>query len=285
MKEKELDQFYTKDEIGNDCTKTLLYLFDKTNYTFLEPSAGGGAFIRALLGNTGSNTIIGVDLDPHYPSIIQQDFLSSTPSLLNLPNKEDVITIGNPPFGKRSKLAIEFFNHAAIMSNAIAFIIPMQWNKWSVQSKLNNEFKLIHNETLQEDAFTFKDKPYKVRCVFQIWTRDETPYLNLRLTESPSISHEDFEMYQYNNTPQAEKYFTYDFDFAVPRQGYYDYTLRETDESKMNRKIQWIFFKAKDKQTLKNLHQMNFANLARKNTTVLGFGKADVVEEYSRLYK
>jgi hypothetical protein len=287
--EKDLDQFYTKEEVSMKCLMTLDEVlkgyYDYNDVTFLEPSAGAGSFIRSLKDNRNlsSGDLVAVDLMPRSKEIIQMDFLETTRKNLSLPKKNNVITIGNPPFGKRSKLSVEFFNHAASLSDTIAFIIPVQWNKWSVQSKVNKDFRLIHSEQLQEDAFIFKGKSYKVRCVFQIWTRKETHHQNLRLTEAPKLTHEDFEIYQYNNTPQAEKFFYENWDFAVPRQGYYDYSIRETDESKMNRKIQWIFFKAKNKRVLNRLLKMNFCELAKKNTTVLGFGKADVIEAYDTL--
>ena len=63
---------------------------------------------------------------PEDERIIEQDFLEYTNSSTNL------ITIGNPPFGSRSKLAIDFFNKAATMSNVIAFIVPVSFMKWSV---------------------------------------------------------------------------------------------------------------------------------------------------------
>ena len=45
-----LDQFYTKDEVALKlCEIIKAKLKDKLEfYTFLEPSAGGGAFIKAL---------------------------------------------------------------------------------------------------------------------------------------------------------------------------------------------------------------------------------------------
>ena len=46
-----LDQFYTKDEVALKlCEIIKAKLKDKLEfYTFLEPSAGGGAFLKALI--------------------------------------------------------------------------------------------------------------------------------------------------------------------------------------------------------------------------------------------
>lgn len=90
-------------------------------------------------------------------------------------------------------------------------------------------------------------------------------------------------MWQYNRTKESEKYFDYNWDFAVLRQGYGDYNRLYTDKSTMDRKKQYIFFKTKDDITLSKLKSIDFNKLSLKNTTTPGFGKADVVEEYKNI--
>ena len=90
------------------------------------------------------------------------------------------------------------------------------------------------------DAFIYNDKSCKVRCCFQIWTILDTPYENLRIVTAPEISHPDFKMFQYNNTEESLKYFDkeiYMWDFAVYRQGFYDYIERIEDASKLKKNI------------------------------------------------
>ena len=43
-------------------------------------------------------------------------------------------------------------------------------------------------------------------------------------------------------------------------------------------------FKAKNRKILKRLWNLDFENLSRKNTTIYGFGKADVIIKYNKLY-
>jgi hypothetical protein len=52
----------------------------------------------------------------------------------------------------------------------------------------------------------------------------------------------------------------------------------------LDRRKQWMFFKASTQLVLTNLKSINFDELAQKNTSVKGFGKADVVGEYVRLF-
>lgn len=59
-------------------------------------------------------------------------------------NEEKMIAIGNPPFGKRLKLAIDFFNHCTKFCHTIAFIVPVQFRKFGVQRHLDKDFHLIY---------------------------------------------------------------------------------------------------------------------------------------------
>jgi len=274
-----LDQYYTKSSIAGWCLDKLLAdLPSVADKHFIEPSAGNGSFYFIL----PRYRRIGLDIQPMALDIKQENFLKWQP-LHN--NKNKYVIIGNPPFGHRSNLAVDFFNHSAEIAGTIAFIVPRQFQKYSVHSRLDLDFKLIKDYELAENSFYTPDgKDFSVRCDFQIWTRNDTKYNNLRLLTPPPTTHPDFNMYQYNNTPQALKVFHEDWDFAVPRQGYEDYSRRETKAERCERNKQWIMFKATTHQIVKRLWNFDFANLARKNTMIYGFGKADVVMEYNRLY-
>ncbi len=277
---KKLDQYYTKETVSLECLKILKNLLEKhidfKNQYILEPSAGTGSFIKSYkeLFNIPNNFIYAYDIDPKYENIKKCDFLP-----LDIDNK-NFLTIGNPPFGSRSKLAITFFNKCAEISHTIAFIVPLQFQKWSVQKQLNKELKLIYSENLKPDSFYFENKTFKVGCCFQIWTKLEVPINDMRIKEPPKTKHSDFEMYQYNNTEEAKKYFDYDWDFCVPRQGFYDYKTLITKKEDCKSNVQYIFFKAKNKKILEKLKKLDFETLSKKNTIIPGFGKADVVEEY-----
>lgn len=275
------DQFYTKPDVSEKCFLIIKENFPKLlrGSKILEPSAGTGSFIEAFLKNgIKKNKIIACDIEPKHPLVIEQDFLCSTF------NEEKMIAIGNPPFGKRSKLAIDFFNHCAKFCHTIAFIVPVQFQKFGVQRHLNEDFHLIYEELLNPTSFENNGRDLTVRCCFQIWTK-KSGYQDLRIKEAPSTSHEDFVMYLYNNVPEALKYFDYDWDFAVPRQGFYDYSLRITDKKELNPKIQYMFFKGSTSEITQRLKEIDFEKLSLNNTTIKGYGKADVVKEYERLYQ
>jgi predicted RNA methylase len=281
---KKLDQFFTQDKIAVQCLRgSMKYIemldYDISKISFLEPSAGDGAFVKAAK-KIGFRTYC-YDIDPKHKYIKLADFLSA--NLANeLPNRSNLITLGNPPFGKRSKLSINFINRAFSYSDTVIFILPLQFMKYSAQSRIDRNARLIYSERLKENSFIFEGSEYSVRCCLQIWTLKEFN-INLRIIQSPQTKHSDFQMWQYNNTRAAEKYFDkkiYKWDFAVPRQGYKNYNLRVTNESELDKRTQWIFFKANNSEVLDRLKKIDFTKLSKKNTSTPGFGKADVIVEY-----
>ena len=276
-----LDKFYTQDHVAKQCFEFLhSQLNISENAIYLEPSAGAGSFINLL------SHYIALDIAPEDDRIKKQDYLKYEV------DKEDFITIGNPPFGSRSKLAIDFFNKAATMSDVIAFIVPVSFMKWSVQKNLSSNFALYNYLYLEPESFTSNGKPYSVRTVFQIWVKKGGQYdngINLRLTKQPPISHEDFKIWQYNATPESVKYIEEDWKYATYRQGYHDYNQIFTRENydyikeKMTadkKKQQFFFIKPLTEEAENLILNMDFNALAERNTATPGFGKGDFVSYY-----
>jgi hypothetical protein len=274
---KKLDKFYTKPEIASQCINYVYDAIKELNFNadeFLEPSAGSGSFSNILIKD--GNDVISYDIHPEISNIIQSDFLKIPRHF----SKNRVI-IGNPPFGKRSSLAIKFVEQSIHYGYIIAFILPVQFRKWSVQNKLPKQLKLFKDYDLPEDSFLFDGKSYKVRCCFQIWVHNFNDISDLRLKIKPITEHKDFDMFLYNNTKTALKYFDFEFDFAVPRQGFQDYSRRETDPEKCEKSKQWILFKAHTKKTLDILMNLDYNELSKLNTSIPGFGKTDVINLYN----
>lgn len=240
---KELDQFFTKDEIALNCINRLknilninLEEFDK----IIEPSFGNGSFIKYL-----PNTTLYYDIDAIDPNR-RADFLKLDIYSEYLVKKIKFLTIGNPPFGKNSNLAISFFNKAADFSSIIAFILPRTFCKTSVQNKLNKNYFLIDEYIIPENSFIFENKDYNVPCNFQIWvdydhfnlvkfpkpqTRERD--LTLKLLETP-----DFLFVKYNENPDliirrngvlAGKIFTEDLDKWITTNHYF-IKIRDRDK-------------------------------------------------------
>lgn len=277
------DKFYTKIEVAKKCVN---FLKSKLSLTmeeqFLEPTAGNGVFLNFL------NNYDAYDLLPENPKIKKQDiFLLKT-------EYKNYITIGNPPFGKRSLLAINVFNKCAEFSDVIAFIVPISFMKFNVQKNLNTNFKLVDFFFLEKNSFLDRDKDFDVNCVFQIWVKSNSKYdifKDLRILKQPSITSSDFKIWQYNATQQSFNTINEDWEIATYRQGYKNYNeiFNQSDKDKIikmmsgNKKIQFFFIKPLNENSKKIILSMDFNNLAKRNTSTPGFGKADFVSYYNEL--
>lgn len=277
MTSKDLDKFYTKLDNSKSCFDKFVEIVGH-DFFFVEPSAGNGSFLDVIPGINK----IGFDIKPERSDIIELDFLKKSIKKY-LPEGKKIAFIGNPPFGKRSELAIKFINKCLTCSKYVGFILPIQFRKYSAQSKIRKNAKLIFDTDLEHDLFLIDGKETKVSCCFQIWSTDKDFKKNLKV-DIPVTSHSDFEIYQYNGTIGTEKYFDYDWDFVVVRQGFKDYKKIYYKKEDCDKKQQMIFFKAKNEVVRNRLLNLDFEKLSKKNTVIPGFGKADVVQEYNRLY-
>lgn len=164
-----LDEYFTKPNISN-------YLFEKTkeiiskyesieNYTWIEPSVGDGSFYKILPENK-----IGIDINETAFNTLQINYLN-----YKLPQKK-IIVIGNPPFGHRGVLALEFINHSK-QADFVAFILPMFFQsvgKGSIRYRVKN-FHLLYEEKLPDDSFyLINGKNKNVKTCFQIWSKNYT---------------------------------------------------------------------------------------------------------------
>lgn len=273
------DKYYTKINIAKKCIDfTKYHIIDFNNYNILESSAGNGSFSNQI------SNCEAYDLYPEEKKINKLNFLDYEPDL----NKKYIV-IGNPPFGKRSKDAISFFNKAATFSDYIAMIFPVSFMKWSVQKQLNINYNLIDYFYLPKDSFLDNNRDYRIRTVFQIWSKKELNSINKRLLSSPKISHKDFLIWQYNATPQAFNVVYKDWDIAVFRQGWHNYNYLYYSKDKkeiikrMNNGQQFFFIKFSNQEAKDIVLKMDFNNLAARNTPTPGFGKGDFVSYYEEI--
>ena len=176
-KHSKLDQFYTKSSIA----ESVVGMIDCTSYDLvLEPSAGAGDFYKLL----PKSTRYGIDLAPAHPDIVKEDFFNFKPSPVG-----NILTIGNPPFGKNSSLAVKFFNHAAEFSDCIVFILPRTFRKPSIINRLNKNFHLVDQKLLPIESFYIPSgQSYKVPTVSQVWKKRQEQRQKI-----PTLSaHDDF---------------------------------------------------------------------------------------------
>jgi len=120
------------------------------------------------------------DIEPEDNRIIKQDFLE-----LELEYKKGRCVIGNPPYGTRNTLSVQFFKKSIQLSDYIAFILPI--------SQFNNnqqmyEFDLIHSENLGIHIYTDRE----LNCCLNVYKRP----LN-ELNKKPNFKLKDLEIIEY----------------------------------------------------------------------------------------
>lgn len=159
---KNNDKFYTKKEN----IEFLISLIDFNKYDLIiEPSAGNGSFLSYL----PKRKTVSIDIEPEHKDIKKLDFFSYIPDK----KYKNILTIGNPPFGKNSSLAVKFFNHASTFSKTIAFILPKTFRKSSVINRLHKNFHLHIEKDLITENFDFYGKEISVPAIIQVWVKTD----------------------------------------------------------------------------------------------------------------
>lgn len=177
---EESDQFYTSPETAKECISHLRlkmkrYKIDTSKYIFVEPGAGCGNFYSLL----PEKRRIGIEIQPQKSplthrlpkGIIKADFLKWT-----TPNNNKYIAVGNPPFGRNGKTALDFVIKSFEFADIVAFILPPIFDstgKGSCKNRLNKlGYILLATKYLKNSSFMFPNgKIVKVKTIFQIWSK------------------------------------------------------------------------------------------------------------------
>lgn len=168
-----LDRFFTKPEIARRCYEDLLEHISSNgdnidDYVLVEPSAGNGAFADLLPANS-----IALDICPEKDSFLKQDYLTWTPD-----NNKKYVVIGNPPFGYRAWLALQFMQHSASFADYIGFILPMSFQsegKGTPKNRVKNAH-MVKQTILPANSFVLPDsRDKKLNALWQIWEKGIKP--------------------------------------------------------------------------------------------------------------
>lgn len=180
---KEKDQYYTKPDIALECIKKFkkilldLNINDK-GYVYIEPSAGNGSFFKLLPKNK-----IGIDIDPKMKGLIKKDYLKWEPK------KGKYFVIGNPPFGLRGHLALQFINHSHKFADVVGFILPQLFNSdgKGAPKKRVLGYKLAYSEVIPPNSFVYPNgEEIKIHTIFQVWTKINKE--NIKISERKTCS-------------------------------------------------------------------------------------------------
>lgn len=177
------DQFFTPPELAKKCWDTFLkeVTIHLRDYTFIEPSAGDGSFLSIL--PKGS---IGLDVEPRAKGIKKQDYLTWKPPT----SKKKYIVFGNPPFGLRGHLALQFIQHSLSFADYVCFILPQLFEsdgKGSPRKRVKG-YHLIYSEGLSAMFHNPEKQRVKINGVFQIWSKHTSnPIYNIQLHSEENV--------------------------------------------------------------------------------------------------
>lgn len=178
--EKEvLDQYFTPQNKADEYALSVVKRFGTSRF-YIEPSAGDGAFIRALIkAGVPSENIVAFDIDPKADVVCGVKIEKS--DFFDVDKKRCMgrIAIGNPPYGKGGSLAIKFMNQLKKNGcNVICFLNPLcVGRKHFTLKSIDDNLHLIDSIEFPDNLhFRYpngEDKSEKinpVRCEFQIWS-------------------------------------------------------------------------------------------------------------------
>lgn len=267
-KAEELDQYYTRPEIVALCMEYVAKEIPmKEIATWLEPSAGTGAFLTCL-----PTPRIGLDIDAEHKhdEVLTADFKEwkGGPAL-----SRPVVTIGNPPFGRNASDALQFVNIAATFSDWICMILPRTFDKVTMQNKINLNFELVKSHRLPADSFLHEDRPYDVPCCFQIWRR--LPTGEKRTRRHHHRTHQDFKFVGQKEKPH----------FAFQRVGA-NAGLASTEGLDKSWKSNH-FIRVNDgvdpKKVMDALNSIDWSGISGNTAGNPSISKGEMIEAYSRL--
>lgn len=270
VRDEGLDKFYTIPVVVDKCISSLSKLYKWEDWDLVvEPSAGNGSFLHKI----PSCNKIGIDINPEHVDIIQQNFFDYKPPT----NKNKIMVIGNPPFGKISSIAIKFFNHSSQWAEVIAFIIPRTFRRISVQNKLDVRFHLIIDEEIPVSPCGFTP-PMMVKCCFQVWEKKNFNREIIKL----QTQHNDWNFLSFgpkdeNNQPTPPE----NADFAIRAYGGICGEIKIDNLELLRPKSwHWIQCKTIKKETMicifNKLDYSNSKNTARQNS----LGRGELVNLY-----
>jgi len=271
-----LEKYYTKPEVARLCL-ALLEPYLEPDTLLIEPSAGAGAFI-----NETDRNIVAFDIDPDADMIIKRDFLSLPVKLLS-----SAAIVGNPPYGRRWKLASQFINRGLETAGMVAFVLPLTFQKWFAQKTVRSDARLVLNHPLPETAFTHMGNDFDARTTFQVWTLgDKWP--DLRLKAKPPSRHPDFKIIRADacvRRHHPERFANDNWDFAVPRTGCYDFTEKLWNGDPLVKGRDYALFSASTPAVRRRLLMIDYQALSRRSTIRPAISWDDVVAVYELLVK
>lgn len=117
--------------------------------------------------------------------------LTFDPDMTDKP-RFDVI-IGNPPYGNKGTLAINFLNKAFDLSDDVRFVLPLSILRPYSLNRIRFDIEPVHSERLPSDTF-----PSNIQACYQIWRPGQ------RQKIAKKVNHEDWIWLSYEQRNEAD---------------------------------------------------------------------------------
>jgi len=264
----ENEAYFTNSAVAQQCVEFVGHAFPLNSFELIvEPSAGDGTFLKLL----PESNRVGLDIAPQSTGVVEADFLQWSPL-----TSGRVLTIGNPPFGARASLAVQFIAHAATFSDVIAFILPMSFNKYTFTNRVPLNFHLVDSMNIS-DTFSLAGQAMPVNTVFQIWQKRD----DLRTKEIGVRTHPDFEMrhaHMSRVTPQQLRELR-GYDFAIAQVGN---NFAPRDPAVIAKGSYW-FVKARAPKVKERFELLDFTFLDGMNLAHKSLSKSDIISAYENV--
>lgn len=180
------EQYYTNSNVVDICLQEVQKHIDLADKIILEPAGGTGEFIEGFrrLGIKDEN-IISYDIEPKHDLVMEGNFLE-----VKSFSSDKMVSITNPPFGRMSSLAVDFFKHSAPHCDYICYLIPKSWRKWTMLNRLPKNFHLVSDISLPKDCFYVPGEESKkgvLETVFQIWEKREEQRKEIKIPDNKLV--------------------------------------------------------------------------------------------------
>lgn len=236
-----IDKFYTHPLVVKNCMQLVKKHINISKADLcIEPSAGDGKFIDPI--KKMFNNHLFYDIKPEHRDIKKANFLAIDTNIFSSKYNK-IHVIGNPPFGKKSSLAIQFIKKSCSFADTVSFILPKSFKKKSMQRSFPPNFHLVHEYTLPPNSFIINNESYNVPAVFQIWVNK-----GYKRVIPPKLLPIGYSFVKYNQNP----------DISIRRVGY-NAGYVDTDINKSPTSHYFIKLNKNEKELIDKLNNVKFA--------------------------
>lgn len=166
----DLDRFYTTDRLARMCLERMLVDVPPGGMV-LEPSCGGGAFVRAASWRWPGVDVVALDVDPDADGFRFAEHGRVADFLTERPRELVSVVVGNPPFAGESR-GLEHVRRALMWGDVVGFILPI------ARAEGTGGWGEFLDEHPPVAVHPIAGRPWNVvrGCAFWVWHRQPGAY-------------------------------------------------------------------------------------------------------------